>query len=284
MLLRPEQSGDILVRLWNREQVESIHEYTSRSDGGKGLNNLPYMAAQQSSSLDDISRRLANKSPQGSIRASNQISYDQLRMYNDNRPKSSPLEKPTTMNDRSWTKIACDASLMEHLLALYFCWEYPTFASLSKEHYLRDFHSGRNRYCSSLLTNALLALGCHFSMQIEPWEGPGTPLDSGENFFTEGQRLYSQEKNHHSLTTIQALGIMSLREASCGRMSNSGYYAGQCMRLAIEMDLHKTRYFEKQSQEDQDEFTVRLATFWGAFALDKLVINAFVTRHIFQRY
>ncbi len=40
--------------------------------------------------------------------------------------------------------------------------------------------------------------------------------------------------DHH-----QALGIMSIREASCGRDSESWYYAGQSIRLAIEMGLHR---------------------------------------------
>lgn len=46
--------------------------------------------------------------------------------------------------------ITSDTDLIQHLLALYFCWEYPTFASLSKEHHLRDFHDGRSRYCPLL--------------------------------------------------------------------------------------------------------------------------------------
>lgn len=165
-----------------------------------------------------------------------------------------------------------DTDLVQHLLALYFCWEYPTFASVSKEHYLQDFHDGRTRYCSSLLTNALLALGCRFSNQPGAREDPSDPLTSGQHFFKECQRLCSGETNHHFLTTIQAVGIMSIREASCGRIFNSEYYAGQCMRLALEMGLHKVHGIDMQKTEDKEECTVRLATFWGVFNLDKLAI------------
>jgi hypothetical protein len=56
---------------------------------------------------------------------------------------------------------------------------------------------------------------------------------------------------------------MSVREASCGRYSESRYYAGQSSRLAIEMGLPRVSV-----EGDEDEVTVRLATFWGAFALD----------------
>ena len=57
---------------------------------------------------------------------------------------------------------------------------------------------------------------------------------------------------------------MSIREASCGRDSESWYYAGQSIRLAVEMGLHRI-----QDGLDEDELAVQAATFWGAFALDQ---------------
>lgn len=176
----------------------------------------------------------------------------------------SPLNDPEMPSpSSSWTSITSDINLVQHLLALYFCWEYPTFASLSKEHFLRDFQDGRHRYCSPILINALLALGCRFSTQPMTRANPNDPYSSGDHFFKESQRLFHQETDHHTLTTIQALGIMSIREASCGRDSESWYYAGQSIRLAIEMGLHRI-----QDEGDEDELAVQAATFWGAFALD----------------
>lgn len=176
----------------------------------------------------------------------------------------SPLDEPEMKSPSgTWTSITSDINLVQHLLALYFCWEYPTFASLSKEHFLRDFQDGRYRYCSPMLVNALLALGCRFSSQPMTRANPNDPYTSGDHFFKESQRLFYQETNHHALTTIQALGIMSIREASCGRDSESWYYAGQSIRLAIEMGLHRVH-----DEGDEDELAVQSATFWGAFALD----------------
>ncbi|KAL2016963.1 hypothetical protein VTK56DRAFT_2797 [Thermocarpiscus australiensis] len=164
----------------------------------------------------------------------------------------------------TWTTITKDSKLVEHLLALYFCWEYPTFASLSKEHFIKDFIEGRPRFCSSILVNALLALGCRFSSQPNTRANPDDPLTSGDHFFKEALRLFYLEENHHKLTTIQALGIMSIREASCGRDSESWYYSGQSIRLAIELGLHRLQ----DDGQDDDESAVQAATFWGAFALD----------------
>ncbi|KAF4981649.1 hypothetical protein FZEAL_2589 [Fusarium zealandicum] len=176
----------------------------------------------------------------------------------------TPLNKPDLQKTTTtWTNITNDITLVQHLLALYFCWEYPTFASLSKEHFLQDFQDGRYRYCSPILINALLALGCRFSTQPMSRANPNDPYTSGDHFFKEALRLFAQETDHHSLTTIQALGIMSIREASCGRDSESWYYAGQSIRLAIEMGLHRIL-----DEGDEDELAVQAATFWGAFALD----------------
>ncbi|RFN49816.1 putative nitrate assimilation regulatory protein nira [Fusarium flagelliforme] len=191
---------------------------------------------------------------------------DGLPRYRGVEQILSPLNEPELRTPTStWTALTSDSTLVQHLLALYFCWEYPTFASLSKEHFLQDFQEGRNRYCSPILVNALLALGCRFSTQPMSRANPNDPYTSGDHFFKESLRLFSQETDHHSLTTIQALGIMSIREASCGRDSESWYYAGQSIRLAIEMGLHRI-----MDEGDEDELAVQSATFWGAFALDQI--------------
>ncbi|KAK1252300.1 hypothetical protein MKX08_003487 [Trichoderma sp. CBMAI-0020] len=187
---------------------------------------------------------------------------DGIQRFRGSEQILSPLDEPKPPPG-SWTSITNDVNLVQHLLALYFCWEYPTFASLSKEHFLRDFQDGRHRYCSPILVNALLALGCRFSTQPMTRANPNDPYSSGDHFFKESQRLFNEEIDHHSLTTIQALGIMSIREASCGRDSESWYYAGQSIRLALEMGLHRIH-----DEDDEDELAVQSATFWGAFALD----------------
>lgn len=179
-----------------------------------------------------------------------------------------PLDEPGDRTSSvSWTSITGDINLVRHLLALYFYWEYPTFAPLSKEHFLRDFHYGRYRYCSPTLVNALLALGCRFSTRPATRANPSDPHSSGDHFFKEAQRLFSHERNHHSLLSIQTLGIMSIRKASCGRDSKSCYYAGQSIRLAVEMGLHRVR-----NKRDESELVVQAATFWGAFALNQQVM------------
>ncbi|KAH8713429.1 Nitrogen assimilation transcription factor nit-4 [Beauveria bassiana] len=172
---------------------------------------------------------------------------------------------------QNWSCITDDVVLTHHLLALYFSLEYPRFAPISKKHFLQDFSDRRHRYCSPMLVNALLSLGCHLSER---------PNLHGDAFFAESQRLFSSATSHHFLPTIQALVIMSTREARCGRGIQSQHYAKLGMRLAIEMGLHIIA-----SERNEDDRAVLLKTFWGAFTLHQTwsLITGTVpqcTRHI----
>ena len=63
----------------------------------------------------------------------------------------------------NWTSVTSDVSLIETLMAYYFCWEYPIFASISKVEFLADYFAGNPRWCSELLVNAMLAVGHRFA-------------------------------------------------------------------------------------------------------------------------
>ncbi|RDA90318.1 hypothetical protein CP533_0391 [Ophiocordyceps camponoti-saundersi (nom. inval.)] len=300
-LQRLDLSEEVLQRLRDGQSVEtiseSIHDTLGSRDGGadheaianpRHADDAKTIPSTQAEPWKQSTWQPSSHSQTGSTRSSSlpevvswpqespQSSSRMEGLFPDQTPNIMPrsrgleliLDPPCTLpvdasssSDALWTNVTGDANLVHHLLALYFCWEYPTFASLSKEHFLRDFRAGNPRYCSDILVNALLALGCRFSTNPKSRANPLDPNSSGDHFFEESQRLLNQETDHHSLTTIQALGIMSIREASCGRDSESWYYAGQSIRLAIEMGLHLSR-------EDGDEHAVQSATFWGAFALD----------------
>ena len=179
-----------------------------------------------------------------------------------------PLTHLSSRTGETWTTVTSDRSLVEHLLALYFCWEYPTFASLSKEHFIEDFRKGIPRYCSSLLVNALLAMACRFSDRVGSRSDLNDETTAGDHFFLEAQRLLDAEEDLHVLTTIQALGLMSIREASRGNVSQGIFLSGQSIRLAIEMGLHLDVEDEEEDEATDRDQAVREATFWGAFSLD----------------
>ncbi|KAF5721924.1 nitrogen assimilation transcription factor nirA [Fusarium mundagurra] len=289
------------TRLSKGKAVENLSDWLrgALSSGGGGLstvatpgsNNANLGDASVSTPAGDRSRATScplgldpenatSNNPDAKVMSSSEESQSRITSWEegvqddhmpDELPRSPGLDHvPFTLDHREWkghppvwTNITNNINLILHLLALYFCWEYPIFAPLSKRHFLEDFRNGRHRYCSSLLVNALLALGCRFPTNLVTRANSEDPQSAGDHFFKESQRLFDQETDHHSLTTVQALGIMSIREASCGRSSESRYYAGQSIRLAFEMGLHRT-----PDKGDKEELVVQLATFWGAFSLD----------------
>jgi len=73
-------------------------------------------------------------------------------------------------------------------------------------------------------------------------------------------KLFNEAKNHHILTTVQALGVMSIREASSSRISQSNFLSGQSIRLAVEMGLSRE---DALDDGDATKAAVREATFWA---------------------
>lgn len=136
-----------------------------------------------------------------------------------------------------WTRVTRDNSFVEHLLGIWFCWAHPFYLLFSKELFLDDMEKGRNKYCSPLLVNALLAFACAYSDRPEAREDPSDPRTAGDQFFAEAKRLLN-ENDSSNLTTVQALALMGLREVSCSRDSSGFQYAGRSVRMLIELGLH----------------------------------------------
>lgn len=175
----------------------------------------------------------------------------------------------------SWTQVTSDPSLVVHLINMYFSWHYTFFTTLSKSLFYRDFLSGkptqgikRNEYCSSLLVNAILALGCHFTSWGAARTDPHNPATAGDHFFKEAKRLILENDEHENprLTTVQALALMSVREAGCGREAKGWVYSGMSFRMAYDLGLNVD---SASSTRDEQETDARRITVWGCFLFDK---------------
>ncbi|KAI1839872.1 hypothetical protein JX266_013922 [Neoarthrinium moseri] len=117
-------------------------------------------------------------------------------------------------------------------------------------------------YCSPILMNALLPLGCRFSNQPNTWANENDQSALGDHFFKETLRLFYRETNHHTLTPIRASGSMSLRDASCGRDSENWCYAGRnrharCHLLRLPINDEVT---EVKEHSKIDEWYVEAST------------------------
>ncbi|KAI9787281.1 MAG: Nitrogen assimilation transcription factor nit-4 [Peltula sp. TS41687] len=186
----------------------------------------------------------------------------------------------------SWTSVTSDQKLISHLLNMYFTWHYPYFTTLSKSLFLRDFSSGKpldhrgasRAYCSSLLVNAILAVGCHFTSDPGARAQPEDPSTAGDHFFKEAKRLILENDEHEKpkLTTVQALALMSVREAGCGREAKGWVYSGMSFRMALDLGLNIDSGTLSSGTEwslDEQAIDARRITFWGCFLFDKCWSN-----------
>lgn len=186
-------------------------------------------------------------------------------------------EDPAT----SWTTVTTDHDLILHLMNMYFTWHYTYFATLPMSLFYRDFLRGKPppgtrrkaEYCTPLLVNAMLALGCHFTSWPGAREVREDSATAGDHFFKEAKRLLMENDEHENpcLTTVQALALMSVREAGCGREARGWVYSGMSFRMACDLGLNlDSGGLIPQGGSSHDEAEdARRITFWGCFLFDK---------------
>ncbi|KAI5305166.1 hypothetical protein KEM56_005108, partial [Ascosphaera pollenicola] len=171
-----------------------------------------------------------------------------------------------------WTNVAAGRALIVHLLNLYFTWHYGYFTILSRERFERDFFRGHiSQNCSPLLVNAILAIGCHFSSLPGARENPNDPSTVGDHFFREAKRLILENDEHEraKICTVQALALMSVREAGCGREGSGWVYSGMSFRMALDLGLNVDPTELDSNNFTPEELDTRRVTFWGCFLIDK---------------
>jgi len=224
----------------------------------------------------------------GSVRFIGGTSH--LIYFGDPPPSDAPQEaewESSLSNEEpltSWSEVNKDPQVVIHLINMYFNWHYAYFTTLSKSLFYRDFLRGKPRgqptrtvYCSPLLVNAMLALGCHFTSLPDAFALPGDSRTKGDHFFAEAKRLIVENDEYEKprLTTVQALALMSVREAGCGREAKGWVYSGMSFRMAQDMGLNLDDggiASEKDTMNEQ-EIDARRITFWGCFLFDKCWSN-----------
>ncbi|EEH49518.2 uncharacterized protein PADG_05597 [Paracoccidioides brasiliensis Pb18] len=175
-----------------------------------------------------------------------------------------------------WTEVTKSKELICHLLTMYFTWHYAYFTTLSKKLFYRDFVKGRSsQHCSPLLVNAMLALGCHFSSWPAARRNPEDSATAGDHFFKEAKRLLSENDEHEKakLCTVQALALMSVREAGCGREGSGWVYSGMSFRMAYDLGLNVDGTGITSYVLPDEDIDARRITFWGCFLFDKCWSN-----------
>ncbi|TGZ80319.1 hypothetical protein EX30DRAFT_396336 [Ascodesmis nigricans] len=254
-----------LIRSAPDEEVSAIVDHI-RAHGS--LQNLPDRINQRSSSEGVNDTGLLEVDEGGHLRHFGRRASLSAIHAHPSRP-STP--RASRLREGPWTNVTDDVRFVSELISLYFTWHHPIHVLLSKNCFLSDMERRRSKYCSPLLVNAILALACHYTSHPAARLDPADPSTCGDHFFREAKALLQEEEEDNpSLTVVQALAIMSLREAGKGRDSSGWMYAGRAIRVALDLGLQVPITAETGKHFTHTEIEVRKITLWGVFLLDKL--------------
>lgn len=165
------------------------------------------------------------------------------------------------------TLVTSDQSFIECLLRLYFSWVHPFYCLFSEKLFWDDFLNNRTGHCSSLLVNAILAVACCYCDREEARSDPFDHKTTGNHFFEEAEKILFKQRHAANLTTVQALALLALREASVGRPNSGFQYWGRCMNMVVELGLHISIAAENVELDPRD-LEARKITFWACYNHD----------------
>ncbi|KAK4249351.1 conidial development protein fluffy [Corynascus novoguineensis] len=126
----------------------------------------------------------------------------------------------------SWTRVGWTKAHVRHLVDALRTWDCLALCLFSEDLFLRDYARGSNRFCSSALVNAILALSTRLINEASDDEGllPSGWLRS-RVFINEAKACLRSDTPLQNLPDIQAFGLLSLYSLRCGREADAREYA-----------------------------------------------------------
>ena len=288
----PEDDVPALIRLMRTcESLDKVAEVVAAKERGedvdldediveleRGESNSPTFEAQLSRKMGTLK---LNDGRILSVGGTSNLIFGTLDGENSDSGDDDDFRRSNPIT--SWSTVTADPDLVTHILNHYFTWHYTFFTILPKASFYKQFLQGqppegtrrKTEYCSPLLVNTLLSLGCHFTSSPGTREVPTDASTAGDHFFKEAKRLLYEgdELAKPSLATVQALALMSVREAGCAREANGWVYSGMAFRMSCDLGLSfqtpSGLVFNRTESFGEEEEDARRVTFWGCFQIDK---------------
>ncbi|KAK3990327.1 hypothetical protein QBC44DRAFT_66147 [Cladorrhinum sp. PSN332] len=286
-VLRHVEHGDVLVQLSLIPEARFRYEFPYRSDMPEYLriHNNPYLDSEvYEYALRSIPKSQQQKALPG---VADMLDFADFRDQRDPyyKPYSSasvvhPLLE--SVKPSKWTLVSSDDVLMQKIIHDYFLYEYDWFSVVHIDYFLQDMASERRRFCSPLLVNAILCLGClsHRGLcgRSEFWN----PKNLGNQFLAEARRLFDLEVEAEPplrcpedadwerkrmdwecrrLTSIQAAVILNVTHILNGHDKVGWRLTIRAVEMADELEL-----FRESSQSlNGDLRCMRELTAWALF-------------------
>jgi hypothetical protein len=178
---------------------------------------------------------------------------------------------PPNSKEYRWTNVTDDKEFIDHLLNIYFMWQHAFFQNFPEELFLQDYATGKTKFCSRVLVNAICAAGCLLSDRPEARGDAKDPTTAGAGFYDEGIKLLNQA-SHSSIPTTAGVFLLSHVEGYRGRLGAMWGLVGRSARMALDLNLHlrsDRTPLDQLTPEAQKEESARIHAFWGCFISDQ---------------
>ncbi|KAI6337513.1 hypothetical protein MCOR21_010389 [Pyricularia oryzae] len=195
-------------------------------------------------------------------------------------------------------------AIMEYHLNLLFSWECPPLTMIDRAAFLADFVAGRDRYCSTALEYAIVAVSTRLTDALAnrgartSASGQTTTTttqtmvelqlmdhhhhhnlyrqhqqEPGRLYFDRGLMLLSGETQPMRLPDVQALGLLSLFEVCNGNEGFARVLAERCLEATMELLRRGTAASAAISPTDSHSLTRQevAETYAGAYTLASIL-------------
>lgn len=159
-----------------------------------------------------------------------------------------------------------DPELGMHLLSIHWSRQQSTGPVVYRTAFMRDMACA-GPYFSKLLLNAIYFSSSKFTKRPEVRRDPDNSLTAGWSYRQRVVDLLSRCFDKSSITTIQALLIMSTALFSwCDEKSVSWLYAGMAYNMIIDLGIHVDANTLKR-RLTEEEIEIRRRLYWAAYGI-----------------
>lgn len=168
-----------------------------------------------------------------------------------------------------WTRLTHDDDLVSHLVSAYLTWYHTAYHAIAEDLFIQEMSAGdlSSQFCSPILVNAILAIGCFFSDRPGAFGDPNNPSSRGQHFLEESMRLWAKEAGKPRLTTIQAGQCLTIALTLSGKDRLGIIYLNQLHSMADEL-IFRTQRSKPSNSDDAELWKSLSLAVWCLYLLD----------------
>lgn len=150
---------------------------------------------------------------------------------------------------QNWEILGLEKAYVRQLFNALAKWDCLPFCIICEAPFLQAFDAGSSQFCSSALVNALLALAIRVIVETENETGsPPLNFPGSKQVFKNVEEILRRDVQPSHLPDIQALGMLSIYELSCGRETEAQALAQSFLSSITDLCDQQSLSEEKDKQ------------------------------------